>query len=150
MARVRLSIDIDAAPERIWPIISDLHGQEHWMEDVHKLEVIFEPPNGGAGAVIKVTSRLFGLPLVHDVMVVTRLEPPRLLEVVHCGQFSGWGAFRLQPAQTGTTFVWEEKFKPPFGALGEVAAARLVGPHLSEVWRRSMLNVKRLAEAGRA
>jgi uncharacterized protein YndB with AHSA1/START domain len=148
MARVRLSVDIEAPPERVWPIISDLHGQAHWMEDVQKLEVVFEPPAGQPGAVVKVTSRIFGLPLVHDVMVITRLEPLRLLEVVHCGQFSGWGAFRLESAEAGTTFVWEEEFRPPLGPLGEAVAGRLVAPHLEEVWRRSMLNVKRLAEAG--
>jgi uncharacterized protein YndB with AHSA1/START domain len=146
MAGIELSVFIRAPLERVWDIISDLDTQERWMEDVHSLEVVYRP-TGGPGAVIKVTTSLFGVPLLHDVMVITRLEPPRLLEVVHCGEFSGSGAFRLEPAEGGTTFIWEETFVPPLGQLGEMTVERVIEPHLRQVWGRSMENVRRLAEA---
>ncbi len=145
MARIELSLFIRAPAERVWEVITDFSGQQRWMEDVHSLDVIFRTPDG-PGTSIKVVTRLFGIPSLHDVMVVTAWEPPRLLEVVHCGQFSGTGAFRLEPAEGGTTFVWLEEFEPPLGEIGAFAVGKLIEPHLRQVWGRSMENVKRLAE----
>lgn len=146
MARIELRRFIRAPRQRVWDLISNLDTQEHWMEDVSRLQVVYRPKEG-PGAVIKLTSKLFGLPLLNDVLVITKLEPPSLLEIVHCGQFSGSGAFRLEEADGGTTFSWEEEFEPPLGQLGELAVEKAIGPHLKEVWGRSMENVARLAEA---
>ncbi len=146
MARIELSAFIRAPAEVIWPIITDFGTQARWMEDVHSLEVVFRAADG-PGTVVKVTTKLFGLPLLHDVMVITVWDEPRTLEILHCGQFSGSGAFRLVPAEGGTTFVWEEEFDPPLGPLGDFAVDKVIGPHLRAVWGRSMENVRRLAEA---
>jgi uncharacterized protein YndB with AHSA1/START domain len=144
---IELRTFIRAPRERVWDLISDLDSQEHWMEDVSRLEVVYRPGEG-PGAVLKLTSRLFGIPLLKDVLVTTRLEPPHLLEIVHCGQFTGSGAFRLEDGDGGTTFIWEEKFQPPLGRVGDIVADKLIGPHLRRVWGRSMDNVRRLAESG--
>lgn len=146
MARIQLSVFIRAPMETVWALITDFGGQERWMEDVHSLDVIHEASEG-AGTVIRVTSKLFGLPLLHDVMVITRWVAPEALEILHCGQFSGSGAFRLLPSAGGTTFIWEEEFRPPLGAFGELAVSTVVGPHLRSVWGKSMENVRRLAES---
>ena len=147
MARIELRRFIRAPRERVWELISDLDTQERWMEDVSDLRVVYRPKEG-PGAVVKLTSKLFGVPLLNDVLVITRLEPPSLLEIVHCGQFSGSGAFRLEEAEGGTTFVWEEEFEPPLGALGELAVEKAIGPHLRSMWAKSMDNIARLAESG--
>ncbi|MPZ48659.1 MAG: hypothetical protein GEU75_04990 [Dehalococcoidia bacterium] len=147
MAEVDLRLFIDAPPERVWEIISDLSGQERWMEDVACLDIVSEVKNG-QGAVLDLTSQLFGLPLIHDVMEITKWDAPRELGVVHRGQFTGTAYFRLDSASGGTIFTWFEEFEPPLGPLGELGFALLVGPHLRRVWSKSMRNVKRLAEAG--
>ncbi|HEX5140148.1 MAG TPA: SRPBCC family protein, partial [Dehalococcoidia bacterium] len=63
------------------------------------------------------------------------------------GQFTGTGAFVLQPAAGGTLFTWREHFKPPLGPLGELGFMLIVGPHLRRVFTKSMENVKHLAES---
>jgi len=145
MARLDIRTFIRATPERIWQIISDFSGQERWMVDLRRLTVTSEIKTG-VGAVIEVTSELFGLPVVHDVMEIVTWEPARELGVVHKGQFSGTAYFRLEPAPAGTVFVWVEEFRPPLGPLGELGFALAVGPHLRRVFGRSMDNVRRLAE----
>jgi uncharacterized protein YndB with AHSA1/START domain len=145
VARIVLRRTIKAPPERVWAIITDLSGQVRWMEDVHSLEVTSERTSG-AGTVIAARTRLFGLPVLRDVMEVTAWEEPRELVVVHKGAFTGWGAFRLEPDSGGTVFVWEETFDPPLGKLGELAVRLAVAPYLQRVWGRSMENVRRLAE----
>jgi hypothetical protein len=147
MARIELRTFIRAPEDHVWQVITDLSGQVRWMEDIHKLEIASEVKSG-VGTVMNVTTKLFGLPVVRDVMEVVTWERPRKLEVIHKGQLTGSGAFRLQPAPGGTIFLWEEQFDPPLGPLGELAVSAFIAPHLRRVWGRSMDNVRRLAEAG--
>jgi len=152
MAHLDVSVFIRATPERVWEVASDLPAQESWMVDVRKLEITSLPAGqageqrSGAGTVIKVTSELFGLPLVRDTMLITTWEPPQRYEVEHSGQFTGTGAFVLEAAPGGTVFRWLEDFKPPLGPLGELGFKLLVGPQMRRVFRRSLENLRRLAE----
>jgi hypothetical protein len=146
VARLDIRTFVRARPEAVWAVISDLSGQSRWMVDVRRLEITSETKSG-PGTVIEVTSTLFGLPVVHDVMEIVRWDAPREIAVVHRGQFTGTAAFTLAPARAGTIFTWVEEFRPPFGRIGGVGFNLLVGPHLRRVFGRSMDNVRRLAEA---
>ena len=145
MASLEVRTQIAAAPERVWKIIADLEGGRHWMADVRSLEIV-GVRKSGAGTVLKVTSERFGLPVIKDVMEITTWDPPRELGVLHRGMFSGTGAFRLQAHDGGTLFIWREDFKPPLGGLGEFAHSLVVRPHLERVFRRSLANLKWVAE----
>jgi hypothetical protein len=85
------------------------------------------------------------MPVVKDVMAITRWEPTRRMDVEHRGQFAGTGSFILDRADNGTIFTWIEDFQPPLGPLGEFGFAVAVRPHLMRVFARSMANVRRLA-----
>lgn len=117
-----------------------------WMVDVRKLDVVTEEKQG-VGVIMRVTSELFGLPIVKDVMHITAWEPPYRMDVAHRGQFSGTGQFLLERVDNGTIFTWIEDFAAPLGRVGDVAFGLVVRPHLLRVFARSMANVKRLAEA---
>ena len=145
MAHLDVRVYIRATPERVWQVISDLPAQASWMVDVRRLEVTSEQKDG-VGAVIEVTSELFGQPLVKDTMRITAWEPPHRFDVEHVGQFTGTGSFIVEPAPGGSIFTWIEDFKPPLGPLGEAGFAAVVGPHLKRVFGRSLDNVRRLAE----
>lgn len=149
MAVLDLWVHINAPPERVWDVIADLPGQKRWMVDLRSIEFTSDQ-HEGQGAVMNVTSELFGLPLVKDRMRITKWQPPTRFDVEHIGQFTGTGEFILQPVAGGTLFTWREVFKPPLGALGELGFALVVGPHLRSVFRRSMANVKRLSEESHA
>lgn len=145
MAKLDVSVFIRATPQRVWEIIEDLPAQETWMVDVRKIEVTSEQ-RSGVGTVVEVSSDLFGLPLVRDTMLITTWQPPVRYDVEHSGQFSGTGAFVLEPAPGGTLFRWLEDFKPPLGPLGELGFRLVVGPHMRRVFARSLANLKQLAE----
>lgn len=146
MAHLEVRVFIAAPPEVVWEILADLEHQAAWMVDVRKLKVVTEEKRG-VGAIMHVTSELFRLPIVKDVMAITAWEPPRRMDVEHRGQFKGTGQFLLEPAHNGTTFIWIEDFAPPLGRLGELVFALVVRPHLRRVFARSLANVRRLAEA---
>lgn len=144
MAHLDIRRFIPAAPEAVWDVLADLENQALWMVDVRKLELVTEQKRG-AGAVMHVTSELFGLPIVKDVMVIAAWEPPARMDVEHRGQFHGTGQFLLEAVDNGTIFTWIEDFDAPLGPLGELGFSLLVRPHLMRVFARSMDNVARLA-----
>ena len=145
MAHLEVKRFIAAPPERVWEVLADLEHQARWMVDVRTLEIVSEQKRG-VGAVMRVTSELFGLPVVKDVMEITAWEPPVRMDVAHRGQFAGTGQFVLERVDNGTIFTWIEDFEPPLEPLGEAAFALVVRPHLRRVFARSMVNVARLAE----
>ena len=146
MAHLDVRVFIAAPPQAVWDVIADLEHQATWMVDLRTLDIVSEQKQG-QGAVLHVTSELFGLPVVKDVMQITRWDPPVRMDVVHEGQFHGTGQFLLEGVANGTIFTWIEDFRPPLGPLGELAFALLIRPHLERVFTRSISNVKRLAEA---
>jgi hypothetical protein len=115
------------------------------MADVRSLAIDGDQKSG-TGTVLRVTSELFGLPVLKDVMEITTWDPPRELGVLHRGMFSGTGVFRLESREGGTLFIWREDFKPPLGRLGELAHSLVVRPHLERVFRQSLANLKWIAE----
>jgi hypothetical protein len=145
MAHLDLRNFIAAPPEIVWAVIEDFERQREWMVDLRSLELTSEEKRG-RGATMQVTSELFGLPIVKDVMEVTAWDPPARMDVLHRGQFHGTGQFLLDRVDNGTIFTWIEDFEPPLGRLGEAGFALVVRPHLMRVFTRSMANVKRLAE----
>ncbi|MEX2247730.1 MAG: SRPBCC family protein [Dehalococcoidia bacterium] len=146
MAHLEVRASIAAPPDAVWDVIADLDRQGEWMVDLRSLRIVSERKIG-AGTVLHVTSELFGLPIVRDVMEITAWEPPHRMDVLHRGQFHGTGSFVLEPSAGGTTFVWTEDFRPPLGPLGEAMFSLIVRPHLRRVFARSLANVRRLAEA---
>ena len=145
MAHLDIRTFIAAPAEVVWGVIADFDRQRDWMVDLRTLDIVSEQRQG-AGTVMHVTSELFGLPIVKDVMTVTAWEPPQRMDVLHTGQFHGTGSFLLEQVDNGTIFTWIEDFEPPLGPLGELGFVLAVRPHLRRVFRRSMANVKRLAE----
>jgi hypothetical protein len=146
VAHLEVSAFIRAAPGRVWEVIADIPAQAAWMDDVRSIDIVGEQQRG-TGTVLDVRSELFGLPVVHDTMRITSWQPPERYDVEHGGQFTGTGAFILEPAPGGTVFRWLEDFKPPLGPLGELGFKLFVGPHMRRVFARSLENLRHIAEA---
>jgi hypothetical protein len=146
VAHLEVSSFIRATPERVWEVIADIPAQAAWMDDVRSIDIVGEQQTG-SGTVLYVRSELFGLPVVHDTMRITSWQPPVRYDVEHGGQFTGTGAFILEPAPGGTVFRWLEDFKPPLGPLGELGFKLFVGPYMRRVFARSLENLRRIAEA---
>jgi hypothetical protein len=145
LAYLEISRFMNAPIHTVWDVLGDLDGQADWMADVRSLQIVSEQ-RAGIGAVMRVRSELFGLPVIRDVMTVTAWDPPHQMDVVHHGMFHGTGRFVLRSAGAGTMFVWVEDFRPPLGLLGEIAFALIVRPHLRRVFGRSLDALQRIVE----
>jgi uncharacterized protein YndB with AHSA1/START domain len=141
-------IDVDAPPEQVWAALTDWARQGEWMLATD-VQTVGGPAQGLHGRLAART----GLPLpggrhvgVLDTMIITKWEPPHLVEVQHTGRIvRGPGTFEVLPRGSHATVVCTEVWYLPYGLLGVVGWA-LARP--SVVWglRRSL---KRFAEFAR-
>ena len=136
---------IEAAPAKVWAVLSDVEGQAGWMADVAWIRRRDDGAAVGVGSVFDVRTKVLGVPATTDVIRLTAWEPPHRLAVEHTGFVSGSGEWRLRPSTDGsrTLFDWEETLTMPPRGLGEVAI-RVYGPIQRAMLRRSMRNLRRL------
>jgi uncharacterized protein YndB with AHSA1/START domain len=142
-------IDIDAAPEQVWAALTDWEKQGEWMlaTDVRTVGDSAQRLHGRMAA-------RTGLPLpggrhlgVLDTMIITKWEPPRLVEVQHTGRIvRGPGTFELEPRGEHSTLILSETWYLPYGLLGRVGWA-LFGPFVVWGLRRSLQRFAIVAEA---
>jgi hypothetical protein len=145
VAFFRVATRVEAAPERVWALLTDWEGSAAWMIDATTVEVIGDR-RAGVGTRIRAVTRIAGLPLT-DLMEVVRWEEGRLIEVLHLGRpIKGVAWFEIRPAAGGTWFEWAEELDPPLGPLGE-AGGVVLRPLIERVLRMSAAKLKRLAES---
>ena len=141
--RFVLSALMRASPERIWAVLSDWDRQASWMPDVAWMRLL--GPERELGARLQVRTKVFCIPFAEDLMEVTVWEPPVRLAMEHVGVVVGTGEWRLDAADGGTRFTWEERFRMPPPVLGGLALW-LYSPWQRWMLRRSIRNLKRLVE----
>lgn len=148
MARIRVSIDIDAPPAQVWAAIRDVRGHAAWMADARAIRVTSRRSEG-VGTTYECDTRIGPLRLI-DHMVVTEWRPGRAMGVSHTGVVTGTGRFTLRPVRrsgrTCTRFRWQERLVFPWWLGGPVGA--LVGGRvLRWVWRRNLTALKAMVES---
>ena len=142
-------IDVDASPEQVWATITDWERQGEWML-LTDVRTVGGPAQRLHGRLAART----GLPLpggrhlgVLDTMIITKWEPPRLVEVQHTGRIvRGPGAFEVVPRGEHATLVCSETWYLPYGLLGRVGWA-LSRPFVVWGLRRSLQRLAVVAEA---
>jgi carbon monoxide dehydrogenase subunit G len=133
---VAVSIVIPAPHEVVWEELARLERHVEWMADAHAIGFLGDLTTG-VGTRMRVDTR-FGPLRTQDVMEFTDWDPPRRMEVVHTGLFTGRGAFTLEPLGDRSTKVhWREEIRFPWyfgGRIGAWAAR----PVFRWVWRRNL------------
>ena len=133
-------IDVDAPPGQVWALLTDWERQGDWMLATEVREV--------GGPAQRLHGRLAartGLPQpggrrvgVLDTKIITKWEPPTLVEVQHTGRnVRGRGTFEVQPRGEHSTVVCTEVWGLPYGYLG-VAGWFLARPLVVRGLRKSL------------
>ena len=110
MPEIRTQIEIDAAPDTVWGILTDFAAYSDWNPFVTSIEgdqvvggrlrVRVEPPGGPATTFSPTVSRIDG---GRELRWLGHLGVPRI--------FAGEESFRLEPTDSGgTTFHHGERF----------------------------------------
>jgi uncharacterized protein YndB with AHSA1/START domain len=143
--RITTAVQIDAPPDRVWPLLADLGGHGQWMADVRSIE--FETAKlSGLGTRMRIHTQVGPL-FTQDRVEVTAWEEGRRIAIAHLGAVQGTGEFLLEGDDQRSRFVWAEELHFPWylgGPLGELLAR----PLLSRIWRSNLGRLKQRAEAG--
>ena len=104
--QIEMEQKIDASPERVFSVLTDVDGMSQWMHNLVRMELL-TPGVTGVGARWGEVRKMFGREASEE-FEVTRSEPPRALELFVDGRkgSSGRGEYRfryaLEPDGQGT------------------------------------------------
>ena len=140
MPELTETVDVEAAPERVWAALTDWARQGEWM-----LATDVRPVEGRAQEVGGRIAARTGVPVpggrhlgVVDPMLITRWDPPLRVEVRHTGRVvRGTGVFEIRPRGAVSTFAWTERLDLPLGGIGR-AGWPLVRPAMRTGVRLSL------------
>lgn len=138
--RLRVSIDINADPRRVWDVIEPIEDHVLWMADAERI-VFTSGQTRGVGTEFECLTKVGPLRTT-DVMRVTEWEPRRSMGIEHVGLVRGSGRFTIRGIRRGRTrFTWSEKLRFPWWMGGPIGAL-VAKPILKRIWRA---NLRRLA-----
>jgi uncharacterized membrane protein len=147
--RVAESLEVNAAPEVVWKVISDPTRYLHFLSGFTRWEVVSDEP-GGCGARYKMLMRV-GSAEIGGLIEVVEWVPDRELAWTSITGIDQRGRWRLRerPREDGSVCTWVElrlmagvAGSGLFGWLAERIAAPTVRGHL----RRSLQQLKRQVE----
>ena len=110
MGRIVLDVDIDASPERVWEIISDLEGAPERISGIDKIEITTEGPIG-VGTEWRETRTMMGKEQT-ETMKIVAWEPGSHYTVYSysCGSEFHW-TMRVVPRRDGAKLETEMDYK---------------------------------------
>jgi hypothetical protein len=142
--RIEERAHLRAPAQRVWSVLTDWKRQASWMPDVAWMRPLGLERE--LGARLAVRTKVFGIPVVTDLIIVTAWEPPTRLAGAHAGVVKGTGEWLLGSSPDGGTALrWVEDLSLAPPVLGELAL-RCYAPFQRLMLRRSIANLRRLVE----
>lgn len=147
MSKVRASIDIDAAPERVFDCVLDPARLGDWVT-IHRRVDEADRGEPREGYKMRQTLVLRGAPFKVRWTLTHCLKPR---EATWEGRGPGGSyartAYKLSETDTqGTHFEYENEYKAPGGIIGAAASRALVGGTSEREAKKSLQRLKRLLE----
>ena len=140
--RIERHVVLPAAAEEVWAALVDWERQASWMQDAEQVQVV-SAAREGKGTILIVKTRVLNVPLLSERLEVVAWEPPAMLRIAHKKFVAGTGEWRLEPAQSGTRFIWTEDLALPIPILGELAL-RAYRPLMGRLMKKSLDDFRRL------
>ncbi len=143
---IKVSIQIDASPEKVWQIVEPIERHVDWMHDAVAIRFISDQKSGVGTAFLCDTK--VGPIRLTDKMEITQWVPGKAMGVKHIGIVTGSGVFTLEPLNNGarTLFKWEEELVFPWflgGPLGAFIGGKVV---LRQIWKRNLRGLAALCK----
>ena len=146
MSNIKVSIEIDATPEKVWHIVEPIERHVDWMHDAVAIRFTSDQTRGVGTAFLCDTK--VGPIRLTDKMEITEWVPGKAMGVKHIGIVTGTGVFTLESLSNGTRtlFKWEEKLVFPWflgGPLGAFIGGKIV---LRQIWKRNLRGLAALCK----
>ncbi len=145
LSTVRVSVEVDAPPERVWAVVSDARNLPRWDKHIQSVDV----PEGGLGPGVRyrVTMRVMALRVGVNAHV-EEWDPPRLARVRVSGPILVAVVTTIVESRKGGSLLTHEvdyRFRGPLGGLGAASLNAIGGAQL--VLRHGAQAQKREAES---
>ena len=146
MSNIKVSIEIEATPEKVWQIVEPIERHVDWMHDAVAIRFTSDQKRGVGTAFLCDTK--VGPIRLTDKMEITEWVPGKAMGVKHIGIVTGTGVFTLESLSNGTRtlFKWEEKLVFPWflgGPLGAFVGGKIV---LRQIWKRNLRGLAALCK----
>ena len=146
MSNIKVSIEIDATPEKVWQIVEPIERHVDWMHDAVAIRFTSDQTRGVGTAFLCDTK--VGPIRLTDKMEITEWVPGKAMGVKHIGIVTGTGVFTLESLSNGTRtlFKWEEKLVFPWflgGPLGAFVGGKII---LRQIWKRNLRGLAALCK----
>lgn len=143
---VTATVIVNAPADRVFRAFVAWERQGDWIPFT---QVRVVSGDGGEGSELEAVTRV-GPAVLRDEMKVVKLDPPRIVQVVHYGKMlRGPGVLRCTPMGADRTqVVWHEWFHLPGGAAGKVAWP-VLWPGSKVSLTAALKRFAKLVEAGR-
>ncbi len=149
MTRVERSIEINAPPEKVFDLLTDLNRLEEWATIAGDAEQL-PPAPLAEGATWKHNVKVAGVQLEGDWRVVA-IDRPRLVE--YEATRSGGGSLKMRqsvsPTDGGSRVELEVDYELPWGVLGQAVDKLVVERGNEREADQSLQNLKDILEGRR-
>jgi len=143
VARLRVAVDFEAPPRRVWAALEDIGSHVNWMDDAVAIRFT-SARRRGVGTTFECDTKVGPFSLV-DHMEVVEWKPAKAMAIRHVGLVTGTGRFTLRRRRGGTRFVWSERLRFPWWMGGPVGA-QVAKPLLRRIWRRDLANLRAIVD----
>lgn len=149
MARITVSVEIDASVARVWEVVEPIERHVDWMHDAVAIRFVGEQ-HRGVGTAFLCDTKVGPFRLV-DKMEITEWAPNEAIGVRHTGIVTGSGRFTLTPIDLDrrTRFTWSEDLRFPWFLGGPVAGVLGGKVVMRAIWRRNLRSLEALVEGSR-
>jgi acetyl-CoA C-acetyltransferase len=147
MSVVRSSVVIAAPRERVWAVVMDSARLAEWVT-IHRDVRDVSPGPPAEGSRMEQVLHLRGADIRVRWLLV-ECVPPALARWEGRGPARSQALieYRLVAVQGGTRFDYENEFRPPFGAVGELASRTVMGSVPQREADRSLDALRLLVES---
>ena len=147
MGKIRVSIDLQATPQRVWQVVEPVERHVDWMADAVAIRFIGEQTRD-VGTTFFCDTKVGPIKLV-DRMEITEWVPQQVMGVRHVGVVTGTGRFTLEPLDAGnrTRFTWAEELIFPWwlgASIGSFVGGKVV---MRAIWKRNLRKLQQIVEA---
>jgi uncharacterized protein YndB with AHSA1/START domain len=146
MSQVTASIQIDAAPEKVWETVMDPHRLERWVT-IHR--GLLRADDGPARAGYRMDQRIHlrGVTVeVHWELVDCEAHRRAVWEGRGPARSRAHTEYLLKPLDGGTRFDYRNEFRAPLGPVGALVSRALVGGIPQREANRSLSQLKEQIE----
>jgi coenzyme Q-binding protein COQ10 len=144
LTRIEKPIEINAPPEKIWPIV-EWEKLPEWFETVKKVEWTSKEKNK-VGATLHMKAEAAGTKAEYDAEITEWIENEKMAWRTTGGNITLIASSTLTPTKTGTKATFTEDYELPYSVLGKIIDKLRVHKAMEKDAERALKKLKDMAE----